>query len=93
MPVSHRTYDLMSKLERKGALVSYNDPFIPVIGESRKFAALAGRASVDISADYDLILIATAHDQYASVDFQHYGVPILDTRNLLTGDSELYHKA
>ena len=87
------TYDLMSKLERMGALVSYNDPFIPLIGASRKFSALAGRTSVDISADYDLMLIATAHDQYASVDFQQYGVPILDTRNLLTGDSELYHKA
>ena len=87
------SYYLMSKLESKGAQVSYNDPYIPVIGESRKFAKLAGRRSVELSGDYDLMLIATAHDQYASEDFEQYAVPILDTRNLLKGTSPWYHKA
>ena len=48
---------------------------------------------MELSGDYDLMLIATAHDMYASVDFEQYAVPILGTRNLLKGSSPWCHKA
>jgi len=86
------TFHLMGKLEDKGAGTHYNDPYIPVIGPSRQFSRFEGRQSVEISADFDLILIATAHDAYRKVDFKALGVPVVDTRNILKGDSPLFYK-
>lgn len=87
------TYYLMQKLERRGAIVSYNDPNIPIVKPPEIFAKFAGRASVKISGDYDLFLVTTAHDEYRNIDFSKYGVPVVDTRNLLKGNSPLYYKA
>jgi UDP-N-acetyl-D-glucosamine dehydrogenase len=76
------TYKLIEKFEALGALVSYHDPHVPVIPMTREHAAYAGRKSVPaISADHDLILIATGHDVYKSFDFSAYSIPLVDTRN------------
>jgi UDP-N-acetyl-D-glucosamine dehydrogenase len=77
------SYRLIEKLEHLGAEVSYNDPYIPVIGISREYAKYAGRKSVEIRGDFDLILIATAHDEYKNIDFKSLGVPVVDTRNII----------
>lgn len=77
------SYRLMEKLEHLGATVSYNDPYIPVIGMTREYARFAGRKSVEISGNFDLILIATAHDEYKKIDFKSLGVPVVDTRHLV----------
>ena len=79
------SFQLMEKLEEKGAVVSYNDPYIPVIGMTREFPKYGGRKSAAITDDYDVILIATAHDDYRSVDFSKFKCAIVDTRNLLNG--------
>jgi UDP-N-acetyl-D-glucosamine dehydrogenase len=77
------SYHLMERMEHHGASVSYNDPCIPVIRPTREFPRFAGRTSVPISTGYDLIVIATAHDEYRSVDFLGLNTPILDTRNVI----------
>jgi UDP-N-acetyl-D-glucosamine dehydrogenase len=77
------SYRLMELLEHKGAEVFYNDPYVPVIRPSREFPHYAGRKSSEISDEYDLILIATAHDEYKTLDFSKITVPILDTRNVV----------
>ncbi len=79
------TFQLMEKLEEKGAEVSYNDPYIPVIGMTREHAKFGGKKSVGITDDYDVILIATAHDDYRSIDFSRLNCTLVDTRNLLNG--------
>ncbi len=79
------SFQLMEKLEERGAIVSYNDPYIPVIGMTREYAAFAGKKSVAITDDCDVMLIATAHDDYRSSDFSKFKCPIVDTRNLLNG--------
>ncbi|UCD39194.1 MAG: nucleotide sugar dehydrogenase [Fidelibacterota bacterium] len=84
---------LMNKLEQLGADVSYHDPFIPVIPHTRKFNGMSGRKSVAIDDSFDLILIATAHDDYRKVDFDGLETPVVDTRNVLRGESPWYHKA
>ena len=61
--------------------MDYNDPNVPVIRPSREHAHLAGRASVPITTDYDLILISTAHDEYQRWDFSACPIPVVDTRN------------
>jgi UDP-N-acetyl-D-glucosamine dehydrogenase len=76
------SYHLMEKLEEKGATVSYNDPYIPVIRPSREFAKYAGRKSVPVAAGYDLILVATAHDEYRKMDLTVFKTPVVDTRHV-----------
>jgi UDP-N-acetyl-D-mannosaminuronate dehydrogenase len=48
---------------------------------------LTGQKSVQISDCYDLILIATDHDEYKEFDFDKLKVPILDTRNIANGEN------
>ena len=87
------SYHLMEKLEQRGAIVSYNDPFIPVIRPSREFAQYAGRKSVALSNAFDVIIVATAHDEYRKIDLTAFNTPILDTRNLLGKTNGLVHHA
>lgn len=84
---------LMNKLERRGAIVSYHDPHIPTIPPTRKFKEFTGRKSVGIDDSYDLILIATAHDEYGQIDFTRFRIPIVDTRNILKGQSPWFYKS
>ena len=87
------SYHLMQKLEEKGATVEYNDPYIPMIRGTREFPKFAGRRSIPIGPGYDLVLIATAHDEYRNLDFDAMGVPVVDTRNIAHGTSGRIHKA
>ncbi len=78
------SYVLMKKLEQRGAIVDYNDPYVPEIKTSREHADLAGRRSVEINDDYDCILLATHHDEYREFDFSDFASPVVDTRNCIT---------
>lgn len=87
------SYFLMEKLEAKGAIVDYNDPYVPVIKPTREHPQYIGKKSADISGKYDLILVSTAHDVYKKMDLPSLKVPILDTRNLIGVKHPLVHKA
>jgi UDP-N-acetyl-D-glucosamine dehydrogenase len=90
------TYKLIEKFESLGAKVSYHDPHVPVIPLTREHAVYAGRKSVPaITPDYDLIVLATGHDEYKTFDFSDYDVPLVDTRNAIPPDlrGQSYHKA
>ncbi len=87
------SYRLIEKLEAKGAIVDYNDPYIPVIRPSREFARYAGRSSVGIANTYDILLVATAHREYRNIDFSGFSIPIVDTRNIVPASYPLLYKA
>jgi len=87
------SYHLMEKLEEKGATVSYNDPYIPAIKLTREFPKFAGRKSVEITNKYDLILVATAHDEYKKINFDKFSGPVVDPRNLVVRRKGLLFKA
>jgi len=87
------SYRLMEKLEHMGAKVSYNDPYIPVIRPSREYSKFAGRKSVAVGGDFDLILIATPHDEYRKIDFAALGVPVVDTRNVVKQKGDFLFRA
>ena len=88
------TYKLIEKFEALGAHVSYHDPHVPVIPKTREHAAYAGRKSVPaITPDYDLIVLATGHDEYKTFDFSAYPIPLVDTRNALGFKPAKYFKA
>lgn len=86
-------YPLMEKLENAGARVSYNDPHISVIGPTRRFTKFAGRRSVEISGDYDLMIVLTAHDEYKNLDLTKFHIPLVDTRNLIKERNGFVYKA
>lgn len=87
------SYVLMEKLEARGATVAYHDPYIPVIRPTREHGHYAGRKSQPVSADYDLILIATAHEAFRGLDFSGYAIPVVDTRNCVQKRPALYYSA
>lgn len=87
------SYELMKELEEKGAIVDYNDPFVPVIRMTRDHPQFAGRKSVEISKNYDLVLISTAHDEYKKIDFKSFNIPVVDTRNLVRDRFPLLFRA
>lgn len=87
------SYEIMSLLEKRRAVVDYNDPHIPVIRPGRSHHHVAGRASRPISADYDALVLCTNHREYADVDFRGLGVPLVDCRNAATSRPDRYYQA
>jgi UDP-N-acetyl-D-glucosamine dehydrogenase len=87
------SYVLIEKLEGRGATVDYNDPHVPVIRLTREHAHLAGRRSKPITSSYDLVLIATAHDEYRAMDFSEFPCPVVDTRNCVRQKPKKYYRA
>jgi UDP-N-acetyl-D-glucosamine dehydrogenase len=73
-------------LEDRGSAVDYHDPHIPEVPMTRDHPEFAGRKSVDLTpanlAAYDVVLIATDHDD---VDWAHvveHARLVVDTRNV-----------
>lgn len=88
------SYTLMEMLEAQGATVAYHDPHVPVVPMTREHAKYAGRTSVsEITDQYDCLLLATHHREYAEFDFSSFTSPLVDTRNCLTHPPTNYWKA
>jgi len=87
------SYRLMDKLEELGAVVDYNDPYISVIKSSREYSKYTGRKSAPLSKKYDLILIATAHDEYKNIDLRKLNIPIVDTRRIIKDNYKKLYQA
>ena len=79
---------LIEIMEERGAVVDYHDPHVALIPPTREHAALAGRASVHLSADslagYDAVLIVTDHDDVDYAFILSHSALIVDTRNVCT---------
>ena len=87
------SYALMAKLEAKGAITAYHDPYVPSIRPTRSYPDFAGRSSTPISADFDLLLLVTPHREYQDFDFSDYPIPLVDTRNCVQKRPQKYYKA
>lgn len=72
-------------LERRGARVSFFDPFVPKIPMTREHAELAGRESegwhTELGADFDAVLIVTDHDGVDYAALVDHAALVVDTRN------------
>lgn len=77
--------EIMELLQRRGANVSYYDPFVPEIPKTREHPALAGMTSVawkeDLGRDYDALLLVTDHDQVDYHALLRHAPLVVDTRN------------
>jgi UDP-N-acetyl-D-glucosamine dehydrogenase len=84
-PRESPSFELLDKLLRKGAAVTYNDPHIPMLPRMRHWPNLAPMASTPLSADYlaaqDCVLIATDHSAYDYDWIVANSKLVVDTRN------------
>ncbi|RDD63565.1 nucleotide sugar dehydrogenase [Ferruginivarius sediminum] len=78
---------LIELLEERGAHVSYHDPYVPTIPQTREHGPLAGRTSEALAPDtigaYDGILICTDHDDVDYRALVDHGALVVDSRNIL----------
>jgi len=89
---------LFEILRDKGAIVDYNDPYIPKLPPTRKY--LYDMASIELTdknlASYDLVLLSTDHDDYDYQFIYEHSKFIIDTRNAFQKsglDNGKVHKA
>jgi UDP-N-acetyl-D-glucosamine dehydrogenase len=77
---------LVELLERRGARVSYHDPYVPTVPVTREHSELGGRASVPLDAaaisGHDAVLVATDHDKIDYPLIAAHARLIVDTRNV-----------
>jgi UDP-N-acetyl-D-glucosamine dehydrogenase len=75
---------LMEKLKKKGAVVVYSDPYVPVFPKMREHHF--DLSSIDITPDnlsgYDCIIIATNHDDFDYKLIREHASLIVDTRGV-----------
>jgi UDP-N-acetyl-D-glucosamine dehydrogenase len=77
---------LIELLEARGAKsVDYHDPYVKTIKQTREYMSLAGRRSVCLNKEaisrYDVVLIATDHDNIDYLYLVQHARLIVDTRN------------
>ncbi len=74
-------------LKKEGVTVSYNDPYIPVIGKGRKYDLNMTSTSLENLQQYDCVLILTDHSDYNYDQIVHESRLVIDTRNATRGIS------
>jgi UDP-N-acetyl-D-glucosamine dehydrogenase len=83
------SYVLMEKLKQRGALVSYYDPYVPVIKLTREHPQWAGIKSIEWTESnirsFDAVLISTAHNSVDYHQLAEWAKLIVDTRNAMAG--------
>jgi UDP-N-acetyl-D-glucosamine dehydrogenase len=79
-------FELMDLLLKKGAVVDYNDPHVPVLPSMRRYPHLR-MSSQELTASYlqsrDCVLIVTDHSAYNWPWIAEHAPLIVDTRNAL----------
>jgi UDP-N-acetyl-D-glucosamine dehydrogenase len=80
------SYEIIELLQEAGARVEYCDPFFPVARHTRKHGEI-GLKSVPMTrerfAEFDALVIATAHDQFRDPKLFANAKLVVDTRNVL----------
>jgi len=79
-------FELMELLLKKGAVVQYNDPHIPVLPSTRHYPRIR-MSSQELTAEYlrsrDCVLIAIDHSAYDWEWIAQHAPLIVDTRNAM----------
>ena len=76
---------LIELLRKRGADVSYNDPFFPSVGRGRHYELNMTCTPLDNLGSYDCILIATDHSDYDYARIVREAQLVVDTRNATGG--------
>jgi UDP-N-acetyl-D-glucosamine dehydrogenase len=98
-PRESPAFRLLELLAERGAELSYNDPFIPVLPKMRRYTVppLASRElTAEFLASQDCVLIVTDHAAYDYPFIVRHAPMVVDTRNAtrnVTDGREKIHKA
>ncbi len=78
---------IIELLQERGAVVSYNDPYFPTVGQGRHYDLHMTSAPLDDLGSYDCILIVTDHSAYDYARIVREAKLVVDTRNATKGIS------
>jgi len=76
---------IIEELQKRGAEVSYNDPYFPRVGRGRKYNLQMTCTPLDNLGQYDCVLIVTDHTDYDYKKIVNEAQLIVDTRNATKG--------
>ncbi len=76
---------IIELLQKRGAHVEYNDPFIAKAGQGRKYALNMTSTPLDRIPEFDCVVIATDHSQYDYPAIVLKAQLVVDTRNATHG--------
>ncbi len=77
---------IIEQLQQQGAVVSYNDPYIPFVGRGRKYDLQMTSVSLTDLPLYDCIVIITDHSDYDYRRIVSEAKIVVDTRNATRGN-------
>jgi UDP-N-acetyl-D-glucosamine dehydrogenase len=80
-------YAIMKMLLEKGAVVTYNDPWIPKLHATRKYDFQMSSTPItpEVLAEMDAMIIVTDHSDYDFAEIVKHSNLIIDTRNATKG--------
>jgi len=76
---------IIELLRQRGAVVSYNDPYFPVLLKGRHYDLQMERVPLENIGDYDCVAIITDHSDYDYPAIVHEAQLVVDTRNATRG--------
>jgi UDP-N-acetyl-D-glucosamine dehydrogenase len=76
---------IIELLREKGAIVAYNDPFFPTVGQGRHYALNMTCTPLDNLGQYDAVVIVTDHSSYDYRAIVKESQLVVDTRNATKG--------
>lgn len=76
---------IIELLRDKGAIVSYNDPYFPSVGQGRHYALNMTNTPLDNLGQYDAVVIVTDHTSYDYGAIVDQSKLVIDTRNATKG--------
>jgi UDP-N-acetyl-D-glucosamine dehydrogenase len=84
-PRESPSFELMRLLQNRGAVLSYNDPHVPILPRVRHYPDLPSMHSQELTPSYlasqDCVLIVTDHSAYDYQFIVEHAIFVLDTRN------------
>jgi UDP-N-acetyl-D-glucosamine dehydrogenase len=76
---------IIELLRKKGAVVSYNDPYFPTVGHGRHYDLNMTSTPLEDVDQYDAVLIVTDHSSYDYRAIVEQSQLVVDTRNATKG--------
>ena len=76
---------ILELLREKGAVVAYNDPYFPTVGQGRHYALSMTNTPLDDLGQYDAVVIVTDHTTYNYPEIVEQSKLVIDTRNATKG--------
>jgi UDP-N-acetyl-D-glucosamine dehydrogenase len=76
---------IIELLREKGAIVAYNDPYFPTVGQGRHYALNMINTPLENLGSYDAVMIVTDHSSYNYPVIVEQAQLVVDTRNATKG--------